>query len=68
MKPADRRRNPQFTVAEVAAMVGVKPFTVRQWIVRGHLHRNARGKIDGRELVAYLGRRGDRGQHARQGS
>lgn len=47
-----RRR--EFTVAEAAGIAGVSPITIRVWIVRGYLRRNAHGKIDGEQLVAYV--------------
>ena len=57
--------SPRLTTAQVATIAGVTPSTVRDWVARQHLHRDRRGLIDARELLAYLDRRGDRGQHRR---
>ena len=50
-------RRAEFTVAEVAAICGVSDITVRVWITRGRLRRNARGRIDATLLVGYLNKR-----------
>ncbi len=55
-------RRIEFTVAEVATICGVSDITVRVWITRGHLRRNARGRIDGQVLIDYLDRRNRRGR------
>lgn len=55
------RRRRELTVAEVAAVCGVSPITVRVWITRGYLRRNAHGRIDGATLIDYLDRRLQRG-------
>lgn len=55
-------RRIEFTAPEVAALCGVSPITVRVWITRGHLRRNARGRIDAAVLVAYLDRRDGQGR------
>lgn len=52
------RRRPEFTAAEVATMAGVSANTVRQWVQRGHVQRNACGAIDGASVVRYLADRG----------
>ena len=44
-------RRVEFTAPEVARLCGVSPITVRVWITRGHLRRNARGRIDGAVLL-----------------
>lgn len=59
-------RRVELTVAQAAQIAGVPPFTVRQWIARGHLRRTPTGRIDGAQLVAYLDGRGDRGRHTRR--
>lgn len=55
-------RRVEFTAPEVARLCGVSPITVRVWITRGHLRRNARGRIDGAVLLDYLDRRADQGR------
>jgi hypothetical protein len=52
-------------VAEVAAMCGVSDITVRVWITRRNLRRNARGRIDAAPLVGYLNQRKERGTPVR---
>lgn len=44
------------TVAQVAAICGVSPITVRSWIRRGHLTRTPRG-IDGAEVIRWSAQR-----------
>lgn len=58
-------RRVELTVAQVATITGASASTIRWWIKRRHLTRTRRGLIDAADLLAYLERRGDRGQHAR---
>lgn len=60
--PPRERRGPEFTVDEVAGMTGYSRITVHVWITRGHIRKNARGRIDGVALARYLLDRGYRGQ------
>lgn len=55
----------ELTVAQVSAVTGASRSTIRWWIKRRHLTRTRRGLIDAAQLLDYLERRGDRGQHAR---
>lgn len=50
------------TTQQAAIICDVEPSTVRTWIDRGHLHRNEHRRIDPRELLDYIDRRGTIGQ------
>lgn len=56
-------RRIELTDDEAATLAGVSPITVRGWVCRGRIRRNAHGRIDGAALLAYLDKRGDHGQH-----
>jgi hypothetical protein len=48
--------------ADVRRLVGVKAFTLRKWIERGHVTERADGLLDLREVWAYA-MRDTRGRH-----
>ncbi|MGH3966401.1 MAG: hypothetical protein ACRDZO_27995 [Egibacteraceae bacterium] len=50
-----------FTVAQAAMTAEVSPAAIRKWLQRGHIHRDANGRIDPAELLRYLDGRGGRG-------
>lgn len=53
-QPSRDRRHLEFTVVEAALIAEVSPITVRMWIARGHIRRNAHGLIDGYSLLDYI--------------
>lgn len=57
-----RGRDEDFTVAEVASTLGVTPITVRVWITRGYLRRNARGKVNTSVVRAFIEHRDSLGR------
>lgn len=65
MNGASRRG--QLTVEQVAKVCSVSTHTVRQWIKRGHVTRNRYGRIQLDDVLVYLDRRGQYGQHRRAG-
>lgn len=56
-----QRRHRGLTVAEAAAACGVSEITVRVWINRGRIRRNAHGNVDAYSLDAYTTARLKRG-------
>ncbi|SDP09998.1 Helix-turn-helix domain-containing protein [Nakamurella panacisegetis] len=55
----------RLTVADVCALYGVKPGTVRSWLSRGHITRTRAGGIDGPSLARWLSREAFTPRHLR---
>lgn len=42
-----------YTSAQIEAVLGVKPGTLRQWVHRGHVVKVGRDLYDGDSVIAY---------------
>ena len=55
------------TAAQVHAVLGVKPGTLRQWVHRGHITKVGHDAYDWDSINAYLRRRVAAQRHAHDG-